>query len=75
MQCVKRVRQTSDYAVLRNVLRLPKEPHDETLRMKDEGMGQVMDAILARLRRAEAEIVLLRRENERLLRMLKRKKK
>ncbi len=42
--------------------------------VKDTGMAKVMEALLARLRRAEAEIVLLRRENERLMRELSRKK-
>ncbi len=40
--------------------------------MKDDGMAKVMEALLSRLRRAEAEIVLLKRENERLMRELKR---
>ncbi len=33
--------------------------------MKDDGMAKVVEALLSRLRRAEAEIVLLKRENER----------
>ena len=36
-------------------------------------MAKVMEELLARLRRAEAEIALLRRENERLVRELKKK--
>ncbi len=41
--------------------------------MKDEGMGQVMEALLKRLRLLEAEVALLRRENERLMLELKKK--
>ncbi len=42
--------------------------------VKDDGMAKVVEALLARLRRAEAEIVLLKRENERLMRELSRKR-
>ena len=38
--------------------------------MKDDGMAKVVKQLLTRLRRAEAEIALLRRENERLIRQM-----
>ena len=39
----------------------------------ETGMAKVVETLLARLRRAEAEIVLWKRENERLMRELNRK--
>ncbi len=42
--------------------------------MKDDGMAKVMEVLLARLKRAETEVIVLKRENERLMRELSRKR-